>query len=284
MQTKASSGKGRALKSARKHGAFLLPKTTAGKKAGQALLRTALFTALLATLLLLCFALQGVRMKNIYRVIVPHLNVRDQPRLQGAPFYILEQGNHVKVRNQEVEQDGYPWVRVAFRWHPQGAALREWKEGWVARQGTSGDPFLEEETSPVRKTILASNLTKWKATGGVYHLLQASSLPRSVKRAAFYHPDKALHMVFMAVLGCTLFVVFLLAARGLPYHALLVSLALTNLLGLVNEGLDLVTGKGAFELRDLAANILGSGGALLPFFLYMLGKRFLTGARDSRSG
>jgi len=244
----------------------------------KALFRTAFCAAFVGCLFLVCLALQGLRMNDIFRVTVPRLNVRDEPGLTARAYDLLEKGNHVSYRGEQVEQDGHPWARIAFLRCPPGAVIQEWQEGWVAMQDVQGDPFLEKETCLLRKMFLASNRLKWRAARRINATVQDSPLPGFLKRAVFFHPDKALHMAFMAVLGCAAFCFFLAATGVSAFPALLASLLVTNALGLVNEGLDLLTGKGAFELRDLAANVLGSATTLLPFSLWVAARR-ISGSR-----
>jgi len=255
---------------ARSRGLFSLPPALNGDKVRDAFLRMSLFTAGVAFLLTLCFAVQGLRMKGVYRVIVPQLNVRNQPRLNSQAFYVLEKGNHITYLGEDRKADGYVWMRIAFFSRPEGVAVRQWTEGWIATADKQGEAFIEKETSLVRKTFLASNRLKWAASRRINNAIQHSPLPGSVKRAVFYHPDKALHMVVMGLLSCGIFLFFRMLARGSPLYALAAALVITNLLGLVNEALDLVTGKGAFELRDMGANVIGSCGALVPFVLFVI--------------
>jgi len=139
--------------------------------------------------------------------------------------------------------------------------------------GVEGDVFLEEETSLLRKTFLAGSRFHHRLASRIYTRVRESSLPWCLKRAFSLHMDKVYHVVFTALLGCLAFACFVLAARVSPVEALLASLLVTNLLGLLNEGLDLVTGKGTCDLADMAANLLGSAAVLAPFALWMSARR-----------
>ena len=248
-------------------------KRTAGRlhawnvKSGMPLRRMVWILACLWLLIASYFVLQGLRMQDVYRVIVPHLKVREQPSLSAEAFYILEQGNHVTFRNEEEEGSGYTWKRIAFLMRPTLALPRQWTEGWVARESLEGDPFIEEETSLTRKTLLASNVFQWKVARRMNSIVGRSDLPASLKRMVYRNTDKVLHIVFMAVLGWVLFLFFLIAFRASPLHALFASVLITNAAGMVNECLDLLTGKGSFELVDLASNFVGSTTVLVPFLL-----------------
>jgi hypothetical protein len=86
----------------------------------------------------------------------------------------------------------------------------------------------------------------------------------SVKAFMPLAPDKTVHVFFMFLLSQAVFLCLVLGTGLSQFAAVLTTLLVTNLLGLVNEFLDLSTDMGNFERMDLAANAIGSVGLLVP--------------------
>jgi len=216
----------------------------------------------------------GLRLTNVYRVPVSHLIVRAEPVRAAEEIHVLETGTHVLYLGEDTERDGFEWIRVSYLQHPSGTPLEEWTEGWIAKKGRKGLPFVVKETNPFRKMLIVRSQWKLKAGSMIQKGIAKSPLLSSVGKAASLHLDKAIHAVIMCVLGIWVFL-FILLVLGVSLPAtLLASILVTNLLGLLNELLDLATGKGSFEMADLAANAMGSA-VILPLFVICLALKLL---------
>ena len=235
--------------------------------------RTVFLVMLVSCLVFVGIAVEASRLTDVFQVMAPRLNVREEPRRGARLLYVLEEGAHVCHAGEQEENDGYVWARVAYLRADGGGNLLDREEGWVARQGGRGSPFIQEETRALYRPLVAVVWLKWKTVHRTNAAIQGGPFPMFVKRAVLARPDKVLHALVVAALVCVLFLILLLDDRISPVQALLASLLATNLLGLMNEGLDLVTETGAFELGDLAANAVGSVAVLLPFSLWVALRR-----------
>jgi len=246
----------------------------------RAILAIAAATGVACLLVGMVRAVCTVRFDNLYRVQVPHLKIREGPGVDSPVIYVLEEGTHVFHSGAEEERNGYTWVRVRFYKRPETSPFRERVEGWVAKEGRDGLPYLERETRRFQQALVARTMFKTRAMRLIEKGIRRLPPSGVLNRAVSFHPDKVLHVLFVALLGCLIFVGFRWLTGWPPLKVMIGSVLVTNLLGLGNEALDLITGKGSFELRDLGANLVGSAAVLLPFVLYLACEKVRRGTEN----
>lgn len=228
--------------------------------------RIVLFTICLCLLISFVLTLVGFGFTNLFRIPLCPVNVREKPKPAAPSFYVLEPGSHVFYLGDQVESDGFKWIRVSFLHHPLDKPHDEWTEGWIPQKGTKGLPIAEREKNPLRKMLVVRNQCKWRAVCWIHKRVNRSPFFLSFGHVAFLDSDKILHTISMTLLGVVVFFFFLFALRFSLVAALLASVIVTNLVGLFNELIDFYTDKGSFETADLAANAIGCAG-VIPLFL-----------------
>lgn len=234
-------------------------------------LKMALFGAGLLLLLLVALIVLSFRTRNIYSIRASGLNVREQPSLSSPPTFRIERGDYVFLQGEREEQNGLVWMRVFFLFTPEDSDLDERMDGWIAEKGVKRT-FVEKEPNLLKKILVLRNFYKWKIRSSLRHRVSRSKHLSSIRVLVPVPADKLLHVFVMFLLGSFLFVFFLSGLRFPSGLSFLASVAGTNLIGLLNELIDLLSGKGAFETMDMAANAMGSAGILAPFLIHFLWK------------
>jgi len=205
----------------------------------------------------------AVSRNHVFSVTPPSLDVRKVPDLSSPPIFVLKEGSRVFFLGDEESGPALHWMKVAFLHRPTGVVLERLIEGWVLYKAPGHSPFLTPE-SLLAESLAVRSLYKWKVLTLARASLRDFPLPQRVKAFLPLSPDKTLHVFAMFLLAMAIFF-FLFFTTGLSQNAaLLAALVTTNVLGLSNELLDLLTGMGNFERMDLAANAIGSTGLLLP--------------------
>lgn len=233
--------------------------------------RMALLAAGLFLLLSVAFIFLSYGTRNIYSVRAAGLNVREKPTLSSPSFFRLSRGDYVFFQGNREEQNGLVWMRVFFLVMPEDSDLDERMEGWIAEKGKKRT-FVEMEPSPLKRTLVLRNLYKWKTRSFLHYRVSRSKHLTFIRLLVPFPADKLLHVFVMFLLGSFLYVFFLSGLRFSSGLSFLASVAGTNLIGLLNELIDLLSGKGAFETMDMAANAMGSAGILAPFLIHFLWK------------
>ncbi len=239
---------------------------------GPPLFRILLFMVLPLIFFGIALTVFAQRAEDIHYVRASRLNVRERPSRSSPSSHILERGDHVFSLGKQVEREGLTWLRIFLLYKPENAYREERLEGWIAERGPQ-KAFTDREHNPIKRMIVLRSLYKWKARITIQRGMGRSRLLTRLRQVVPYAGDKILHVILVFLVGSALFV-FLASGLGVSTSpAFLVSVVLINLLGLFNEILDLVSGRGAFEIMDLAANAMGSAGIFLPFFFMLLWRK-----------
>jgi hypothetical protein len=221
----------------------------------------------------LSFFILARQADEVYVIREKNLKVRESPTLSATPLHFLSEGDFVFSLNTLVEKDGLLWLQVFLLYRPPNSSLSERLDGWVAIQGKEHETFAEREQNLLRKMIVLRNLYKWKFHFTIRQSIKHSQLLDACRSMVPFQPDKLFHVFVVFLFGSSVFFFFFYLFRARVSLAFLVSLVLSNLVGFLNEVLDLRSKSATFETRDLAANALGSALVLFPFFALLILRR-----------
>jgi hypothetical protein len=200
---------------------------------------------------------------DVFSVTSSALQVRNSPSNTAPSVFVLDKGAHVFSLGQERSSEEIQWMKIAFLHRPAGGIFLERVEGWISNQ-VRGDPPSIRPENLLAESLAVRCLYKWKIQSLFRRWTRESQLLMSVKAFMPLAPDKTVHVFFMFLLSQAVFLCLVLGTGLSQFAAVLTTLLVTNLLGLVNEFLDLSTDMGNFERMDLAANAIGSAGLLVP--------------------
>jgi hypothetical protein len=210
---------------------------------------------------------------EIYVIIQENLKVRESPTLSATPLHFLSQGDFVFSLDRQVQRDGFLWLQVFLLYRPKNSSLSERLDGWVAIQGKEKETFAEREHNLLRKMIVLRNLYKWKFHFTIRQSIKHSRFLDVCRGMVPFQRDKLFHVFVVFLFGSVLFFLLSYLFRTRVSLAFLISVVLSNLIGFLNEVLDLRSKSATFETRDLAANALGSAFILFPLFALLLFRR-----------
>ncbi len=179
---------------------------------------------------------------------------------------LLAKGDRIIYQGESTLRDGSQWLNVIHLLRRRNPHQEEAREGWVPAQIASNVSSVKSEGNVFRKQAAIRSVLKWKARLQARQLAHTMPVLQKITRHNTYQVDKLLHILVMAGITSTLFMIFLVLG-GAKWPTLVATLLTSNALGVLNEVLDYWTGAGDFELRDIYANFTGSLVPVVVFFL-----------------
>lgn len=243
--------------------------------------RSLVITLGLCLLFIVAPLVLAYRTNEVLVVRAERLHVRETPSVDAPSLHLLERGDLLYVLDEEVAYGEWDWLRVFVLYRRDSRDTLDTRlDGWVATRGPGGRVYTQRIERASRKMMALRYMYKWKVHAGARQWVQRSAFLRFIRPVLPLPSDKALHVLLMFFLCSAIFALLLLGLRFGPIVAALLSLFLANGLGILNEVLDLLTGKGAFERMDLAANLVGSVLFLIPWAGWLFLRRARRSLRD----